>query len=67
MLAEIFMVRLEARARLANEPPWPGGGRFVPLVHGSKVAFKKKAARLTHPGICPAAIVSPDGIEPSTY
>ena len=65
MLAEIFMVRLEVRARLANEPVWPGVGRFVPFAQASQVAFKGQAARLAHPGIFPAAIVSRDGIEPS--
>jgi hypothetical protein len=57
MLAEIFMVRLEARARLASEAVWPGGGRFVPFVQGSNVAFKEPATRLCHP----AVMVSPDG------
>jgi hypothetical protein len=61
MLAEIFMVHLEARARLANEPASPGGGRFVPFVQGSPIAFKEQASRLLRP------MVSRDGIEPSTY
>jgi hypothetical protein len=58
MLAEIFMVRLEATARLASETVRPGG-RFVPFVQGCNVAFKE------HPLPVPAA--SPDRIEPSTY
>ena len=67
MLAEIFMVRLEAMARLANEAVWPGGGRFVPFVQGRNVAFKKHTTRLCHPAPRPAAMVSPDRIGPSTY
>jgi hypothetical protein len=67
MLAEIFMVRLEARARLANETVWPGAGRFVPFAQASQVAFKEQATRLCHPGPRPAAMVRPDGIAPSTY
>ena len=59
MLAEIFMVQLEARARLANEAVWPGDGRFVPFVQGSQPAFKEQTTRLSHPGSCA------DGIEPS--
>ncbi len=61
MLAEIFMVRLEARARLASEAVWPGVGRFVPFVQGSQVAFKERATRLSRPGSCPTAMVSRDG------
>jgi hypothetical protein len=67
MLAEIFMVRLETRARLASEAAPPGGGRFVPFVQGSQVAFKKHARRPYHPGLLPAAVVSPDRIESSTH
>jgi hypothetical protein len=61
MLAEIFMVQLEALARLANEPARPGVGRFVPFVQGSKVAFKEQAARLSHRASCPGAMMRPDG------
>ena len=57
MLAEIFMVQMEARARLANEPVRPGGGRFVPFVQGSNVGFKEPATRLCQP----ARYGEPDG------
>jgi hypothetical protein len=60
MLAEIFMVRLEARARLANETARSGDGRFVPFVQGSQVASKDQAMCSS-----PGAMASPDGIEPS--
>jgi hypothetical protein len=63
MLAEIFMVRLEARARLTNEAGWPGDGRFVPFVQGDQVTFKERATRLSRPAPCPAPMVEPDGIE----
>jgi hypothetical protein len=66
MLAEIFMVRLEARALLANQAVWSGDGRFVPFVRSGQVAFKERTTRLSHPGSCPGAMMSPDGIEPST-
>jgi hypothetical protein len=67
MLAEIFMVRLEARARLTKEAAWPGVRRFVPFVQGGNVAFKKHTTHLCHPAPRPAAMVSPDRIGPSTY
>jgi hypothetical protein len=66
MLAEIFMVRLEARARLASEAGSLGVGRFVPFVQGEEVAFEQRTTRLSQPRLRPAAVVSPDGIEPST-
>jgi hypothetical protein len=44
MLAEIFMVRLEARARLASEAIPLGSRRFVPFVQGDEVAFKERQA-----------------------
>jgi hypothetical protein len=61
MLAEIFMVQLEARARLANEAVRPGVGRFVPFVQGSQVAFKEQTTPLSHRWSSPAAMVRPDG------
>jgi hypothetical protein len=44
MLAEIFMVRLEARARLASEAIAPGNRRFVPFVQANEAAFKERGA-----------------------
>jgi hypothetical protein len=65
MLAEIFMVQLEARARSANQPVPPGGGRFVPFVPGNPVAFREQAARPSQASRYAAAMGRPDGIEPS--
>jgi hypothetical protein len=66
MLAEIFMVRLEAEARQASEAAGLGVGRFVPFVQDSQVAFKDQTTRLSGPGPRPAAMVNLDRIEPST-
>jgi hypothetical protein len=44
MLAEIFMVRLEARARCASDTVLLGNRRFVALVRGDEVAFKERKA-----------------------
>jgi hypothetical protein len=65
MLAEIFMVRLEAKARLGSDAAWLGVGRFAPFVQDSRVVFKERTTRLSRPGPRPAAVVSPDRIEPS--
>jgi hypothetical protein len=67
MLAEIFMVQLEARARLASEPVRLAGGRFVPFIHGNRVAFKEQAMRLSRSRSCPMAAASPEAIERPTY
>ena len=53
MLAEIFMVRLEARARLANEAAWPGGGRFVPFVQGQSGRFQGAGDTPVPSGVLP--------------
>jgi hypothetical protein len=66
MLAEIFMVRLEAEARQASEAAELGVGRFVPFVQDNQVAFKERTTRLCGPGLRPAAMVNLDEIEPPT-
>ena len=48
MLAEIFMVRLEATARLADQTPPPRNSRFMPFVKGNESTFKNHTARPAH-------------------
>ena len=51
MLAEIFMVSLEAKARLTSDVIAPGNDRFVPFVQADQVAFKeRKKLAATGPG-----------------
>ena len=40
MLAEIFMVRLEATSRVSQETPTPSNSRFVPFNLGAQSGFK---------------------------
>ena len=40
MLAEIFMVRLEATARVSQEAPQPSNSRFVAFILGAQNGFK---------------------------
>ena len=42
MLAEIFMLRLEARTRLSENPVLPTG-RFVPFNPADRIEFKYKS------------------------
>ena len=46
MLAEIFMVRLEATARVSQETPPPSNSRFVPFIGNSQFRFKDSGDRL---------------------
>ncbi len=41
MLAEIFMVRLEAAARVPKEVAPSTNTRFVPLAHNTQLKFKQ--------------------------
>ena len=47
MLAEMFMVRLEAEARLSSEAA--GHSRFVPFVGSSQFGFKHSRDRAVEP------------------
>jgi hypothetical protein len=46
MLAEIFMVRVEAKARVSEETPPPSNSRFAPFVGSSEFKFKDSRDRL---------------------
>jgi hypothetical protein len=46
MLAEIFMVRLEAAARLQEQAASLSSSRFVPLTLSNQFLFKDKTAGL---------------------
>lgn len=48
MLAEIFMVQLEATARVRQEAARTGGTRFVPFVRGNSFRFKDGEAHPAH-------------------
>ena len=45
MLAEIFMVRLEAAARLQQEPASLSSSSFVPFTANNQFLFKDRTAR----------------------
>lgn len=45
MLAEIFMLRLEANARLAQYEPIPVSPRFVPFDRASRFELKKRSRK----------------------
>jgi hypothetical protein len=45
MLAEIFMVRLEAAARLQQETVSPSGSPFIPFTANNQFRFKDRIAR----------------------
>jgi hypothetical protein len=47
MLAEIYMVRLEAAARASNEVATSSISRFVPFTNGLRSAFKGQVNRLS--------------------
>ena len=42
MLAEIFMVKLEAAARVSSETAPVSDGRFVPFTRSTQVTFKER-------------------------
>jgi hypothetical protein len=46
MLAEIFMVRLEAAARLRQETASLSSSPFIPFTPNNQFLFKDRAARL---------------------
>ena len=46
MLAEIFMVRLEAAARVPEEMAPSSNTRFVPFTHNTQLTFKQSRNRL---------------------
>ena len=46
MLAEIFMVRLEAATRVPEEMAPSSNTRFVPFTHNTQLTFKKAAIGL---------------------
>jgi hypothetical protein len=46
MLAEIFMIQLEAAARLREQTASLKNSTFVPFTPGAKFLFKDKTARL---------------------
>ncbi len=46
MLAEIFVVRLEAAARLQEQTASLSSSRFVPFTRSNQFLFKDKTARL---------------------
>ncbi len=46
MLAEIFMVRLEAAARVPEEMAPSGNTRFVPFTPNRQITFKQSRDRL---------------------
>ena len=46
MLAEIFMVRLEAATRVPEEMAPSSNTRFVPFTHNTQLTFKKSRNRL---------------------
>jgi hypothetical protein len=47
MLGEIFMVRLEAAARLQEQTASLTNSRFVPFTQSNQFAFKDRTARPT--------------------
>jgi hypothetical protein len=47
MLAEIFMVQLEATARVSRETPQRSNARFVPFVLGAQNEFRNGRANPT--------------------
>jgi hypothetical protein len=49
MLAEIFMVRLEAATRLQEQTASLSGGRFVPFAPSNQFVFKDRTARPADP------------------
>jgi hypothetical protein len=49
MLAEIFMVRLEATARVSNETLPTSPSQFVPFNKDGQFAFKDPEDRLVEP------------------
>jgi hypothetical protein len=46
MLAEIFMVRVEAKARVLEETPPLSNSRFTPFIGSSEFKFKDSRDRL---------------------
>jgi hypothetical protein len=56
MLAEIFMVQLEAAARTSQETNPRSTSRFVPFVQGSQVRFKDTVDRHVEPARDKASI-----------
>ena len=46
MLAEIFLVRLEAAARLQEQTASLSNSRFVPFTRSNQFLFKDKTVRL---------------------
>ena len=49
MLAEIFMVRLEAAARVSQEKAAQSNSRFVPFADSSKFIFKDSREQVVEP------------------
>ena len=49
MLAEIFMVRLEAAARASQEKAGQSNSRFVPFTDGSQFIFKDSGEQVVEP------------------
>jgi hypothetical protein len=56
MLAEIFMVQLEAEARASRDATPSGNSRFLPFVNGGQFVFRDSGKRS----------VEPERAEPST-
>ena len=49
MLAEIFMVRLEAAARASQEKAGQSNSRFVPFADSSQFIFKDSGEQVVEP------------------
>jgi hypothetical protein len=49
MLAEIFMVRLEAAARASQEKAAQSNSRFVPFAVGNQFIFKDSKEQVVEP------------------
>jgi hypothetical protein len=49
MLAEIFMVRLEATSRVSQEAAAASNSRFVPFISSGQFAFKDSGDRPVEP------------------
>ena len=49
MLAEIFIVQLEAAARAAADATPPCNSRFLPFIGGGQFVFKDRGKRLAAP------------------